>query len=475
MLAEAAERGARDEAVVAMLLYQGLRVSELCGIDVEDLSTQRGHRVVRLRRKGGEEQDQAIAPPAAGCLDAWLAERGGGLPGCGPVGPSLRAGVRRPRGRAADPLPGGVDRRELRPGRRDRQEDQPALAARTPAPRCCWTPACRCATSRSTWGTPTRPPPSGTTSGVNILISRPPMHCPACLRHTEVVIMERRCRHQAAHRRLRVRRGRGRAALRGREERDRAVADAGVAGGAALRGRAAGARRRTGPSSADCGSRSGRECSCRGGGRSSWSSSPSTSVARRAWPSTCAAARHRSRRCWRRGWPRIEVYAADIDAGQLAYAQQQPGALRPPVHRAHEGDLFEALPERLRGSVDLLVVNAPYVPTDAIATLPAEARALRAADELGRRRGRARGASARRRRGVGVARPARALADRDDRGPGRADDGRLRRGGVEGVDSAGPGAGGDRGHRKAGRGVIALVTGANRGLGRETARQLIAA
>lgn len=92
MLAEAAKRGVRDEAVVAMLLYQGLRVSELCGIDVEDLSSQRGHRVVRLRRKGGEEQDQAIAPPAAGCLDAWLAERGGAsasdgapAPASGPV------------------------------------------------------------------------------------------------------------------------------------------------------------------------------------------------------------------------------------------------------------------------------------------------------------------------------------------------------------------------------------------------------
>ena len=89
MLAAAAKRGARDEAVIAVLLYQGLRVSELCGIDIEDLSTQRGHRVVRLRRKGGEEQDQAIAPPAAGCVDAWLAERaeaaGGVMPTSGPV------------------------------------------------------------------------------------------------------------------------------------------------------------------------------------------------------------------------------------------------------------------------------------------------------------------------------------------------------------------------------------------------------
>jgi release factor glutamine methyltransferase len=40
----------------------------------------------------------------------------------------------------------------------------------------------------------------------------------------------------------------------------------------------------------------------------------------------------------------------------------------------HEGDLFDALPLRLRGRVRVLVVNAPYVPTDAIRTMPPEAR-----------------------------------------------------------------------------------------------------
>jgi release factor glutamine methyltransferase len=73
--------------------------------------------------------------------------------------------------------------------------------------------------------------------------------------------------------------------------------------------------------------------------------------------------------------PDAQVHAADIDAAQLAYARQN---LAPFGSRAstHEGDLFQALPQRLRGRVDLLVVNAPYVPSDAIATLPAEARAF---------------------------------------------------------------------------------------------------
>jgi site-specific recombinase XerD len=89
MLAAGAARGPRDAAIVAVLLYQGLRVSELCGIDMGDLSSQRGHRVVRLRRKGGTEQDQAIAPPAAGRIDAWLDHRavhaGGVAAGPGPL------------------------------------------------------------------------------------------------------------------------------------------------------------------------------------------------------------------------------------------------------------------------------------------------------------------------------------------------------------------------------------------------------
>jgi site-specific recombinase XerD len=75
LLAAAAERGPRDAAVVSVLLYQGLRASELCAVNLDDLSTQRGHRVIHLRRKGGEEQDQAMAPPAAGALDTYLEHR----------------------------------------------------------------------------------------------------------------------------------------------------------------------------------------------------------------------------------------------------------------------------------------------------------------------------------------------------------------------------------------------------------------
>jgi release factor glutamine methyltransferase len=68
-----------------------------------------------------------------------------------------------------------------------------------------------------------------------------------------------------------------------------------------------------------------------------------------------------------------EVYAADIDPAEVAIARRN----LPPVSgsdRVFEGDLFEALPTRLRGRVGILIANAPYVPSAEIALMPPEAR-----------------------------------------------------------------------------------------------------
>lgn len=67
--------------------------------------------------------------------------------------------------------------------------------------------------------------------------------------------------------------------------------------------------------------------------------------------------------------PEVEVWAADLDPVAVACARRNL-----PADRVYEGDLYDALPVALRGRVDLLVVNAPYVPTEAIATMPPEAR-----------------------------------------------------------------------------------------------------
>jgi release factor glutamine methyltransferase len=65
----------------------------------------------------------------------------------------------------------------------------------------------------------------------------------------------------------------------------------------------------------------------------------------------------------------VEVPAVDVDHRAVACAGRNlvGGAV-------YAGDLFDPLPDRLHGRVDLLVANAPYVPTTQIEFLPAEAR-----------------------------------------------------------------------------------------------------
>ncbi|MGW5664080.1 putative protein N(5)-glutamine methyltransferase [Streptomyces sp. NPDC003758] len=71
------------------------------------------------------------------------------------------------------------------------------------------------------------------------------------------------------------------------------------------------------------------------------------------------------------GLDRPELHAADIDPAAVRCARRNVAAYG---GRVHEGDLFAALPDELRGRVDVLTANVPYVPTDEVALLPSEAR-----------------------------------------------------------------------------------------------------
>jgi release factor glutamine methyltransferase len=65
-----------------------------------------------------------------------------------------------------------------------------------------------------------------------------------------------------------------------------------------------------------------------------------------------------------------ELLASDIDPAAARYARRNlafPAAVL-------VGDLYDPLPGRLRGRVDVLAANAPYVPTEEIALMPREAR-----------------------------------------------------------------------------------------------------
>lgn len=78
----------------------------------------------------------------------------------------------------------------------------------------------------------------------------------------------------------------------------------------------------------------------------------------------------------------VELHAADVDpaatacaAANLAGRTGTAGTADPTgTGTVHTGDLFDALPALLRGRVDVLVANTPYVPSDAIADMPPEAR-----------------------------------------------------------------------------------------------------
>ena len=68
--------------------------------------------------------------------------------------------------------------------------------------------------------------------------------------------------------------------------------------------------------------------------------------------------------------PGIRLYAADIEPVAVECAHRN---LRN-VGEVFAGDLFDALPGTLRGNIDILLVNAPYVPTEEISRMPPEAR-----------------------------------------------------------------------------------------------------
>lgn len=64
--------------------------------------------------------------------------------------------------------------------------------------------------------------------------------------------------------------------------------------------------------------------------------------------------------------PTADLWASDIDA-RAARLNLDPA-------RVFEGDLFDPLPVALRGRVDVLLCNTPYVPSGAVDMLPREAR-----------------------------------------------------------------------------------------------------
>ena len=67
----------------------------------------------------------------------------------------------------------------------------------------------------------------------------------------------------------------------------------------------------------------------------------------------------------------IQLLASDIDPLAVSSAKHN---LAPFEIEVFEGDLFEPIPKEWKGKINILVANAPYVPTESIEIMPRESR-----------------------------------------------------------------------------------------------------
>lgn len=87
----------RDRLIIELLYATGIRVSELCGLDIDDIDTSR--RVLRVLGKGNKQRTVPFGEPAQAALTSWLSD---GRPelATSESGPALLLGAR---GRRLDP------------------------------------------------------------------------------------------------------------------------------------------------------------------------------------------------------------------------------------------------------------------------------------------------------------------------------------------------------------------------------------
>jgi release factor glutamine methyltransferase len=67
----------------------------------------------------------------------------------------------------------------------------------------------------------------------------------------------------------------------------------------------------------------------------------------------------------------VRLYAVDVEPAAVRCARRN---LEPLGGQVFQGDLYDGLPGPLRGTIDVLVANVPYVPTESVALMPREAR-----------------------------------------------------------------------------------------------------
>lgn len=63
------------QAMCCLLVLNGLRVTEACESNIEDLGVERGHRTITIVRKGGKKQTLPLSPKTARAIDGAIGER----------------------------------------------------------------------------------------------------------------------------------------------------------------------------------------------------------------------------------------------------------------------------------------------------------------------------------------------------------------------------------------------------------------
>lgn len=83
-------KGVRDRAILATLLYHGLRRAEVCALRVRDVHQRDGVPHFRVRGKGGKVRYVPVAPPALQWISRYLELAGMGLDGETPLFRAVR-------------------------------------------------------------------------------------------------------------------------------------------------------------------------------------------------------------------------------------------------------------------------------------------------------------------------------------------------------------------------------------------------
>ncbi len=161
----------RSGALVSLLAYNGVRINEALTADLIDYTYQRGHRVLRITRKGGKTSTEPLAPPqrcgpstpTSTTTTPWAAR-------CSSTGPTALAFPTRPRSTRSDAWP---VRQASQHGSRSPPTRCATASSPKPSPL-----ACHYKTFKTPPATPTPEPPGVTTAAATTSTATPPTYSP---------------------------------------------------------------------------------------------------------------------------------------------------------------------------------------------------------------------------------------------------------------------------------------------------------